>query len=71
MRIRRSIRRYGQPLSPGRFGAANCKAGGYLVLHAIVAAPDLFDAAIDLYGKTNMFTAQAHADRPYVYAVQG
>ena len=37
--------------------------GGYLVLHAIVAAPDLFSAAIDLYGKTNMFTAQAHADR--------
>lgn len=37
--------------------------GGYLTLHAIVAAPDLFAAAIDLYGKTNMITAQAHADR--------
>lgn len=37
--------------------------GGYLALHAIVAAPDLFAAAIDLYGKTNMLTAQAHADR--------
>lgn len=37
--------------------------GGYLTLHSIVAAPDLFAAAVDMYGKTNMFTAQRHADR--------
>ena len=37
--------------------------GGFLTLHGIVAAPELFAAAADLYGKTNMFTAQANADR--------
>ncbi len=37
--------------------------GGYLTLHCIVVAPDLFDAAVDMYGKTNMRTAQQYADR--------
>src|SRR5439155_19704213 len=32
-------------------------------LHGIVAAPELFAAAVDMYGKTNMFTAQQNADR--------
>lgn len=47
----------------GKVGIYGQSYGGFLTLHAIVAAPDLFDAAIDLYGKTNMITAQAHADR--------
>jgi dipeptidyl aminopeptidase/acylaminoacyl peptidase len=37
--------------------------GGYLTLHSIVAEPNLFDAAVDMYGKTNMLTAQQYADR--------
>jgi len=37
--------------------------GGFLTLHGIVAAPALFAAAADLYGKTNMCTAQVTADR--------
>ena len=46
-----------------RVGIYGGSYGGYLTLHSIVAAPDLFAAAVDLYGKTNMFTGQAHADR--------
>ena len=37
--------------------------GGYMTLHSIVAEPDLFSAAVDMYGKTNAFTGQAKADR--------
>jgi dipeptidyl aminopeptidase/acylaminoacyl peptidase len=37
--------------------------GGYLTLHGIVSAPELFDAAVDMYGKTNMITGQKYADR--------
>jgi dipeptidyl aminopeptidase/acylaminoacyl peptidase len=47
----------------GKVGLYGQSYGGYLTLHGIVAAPDLFAAAVDMYGKTNMFTAQAHADR--------
>lgn len=46
-----------------RVGIYGGSYGGFLTLHSIVTAPDLFAAAADLYGKTNMFTAQAHADR--------
>jgi dipeptidyl aminopeptidase/acylaminoacyl peptidase len=47
----------------GKVGLYGQSYGGYLTLHGIVAAPDLFSAAVDMYGKTNMFTAQVHADR--------
>lgn len=47
----------------GRLGIYGGSYGGYLTLHSIVAAPDLFDAAVDMYGKTNMITGQQHADR--------
>lgn len=47
----------------GKVGLYGQSYGGYLTLHGIVAAPELFSAAVDLYGKTNMFTAQANADR--------
>ncbi len=47
----------------GKLGIYGGSYGGYLTLHAIVAAPDLFDAAVDMYGKTNMLTGQQHADR--------
>jgi dipeptidyl aminopeptidase/acylaminoacyl peptidase len=46
-----------------RVGLYGQSYGGYLTLHGVVAAPDLFAAAVDMYGKTNMFTAQVHADR--------
>lgn len=47
----------------GKVGIYGGSYGGYLTLHSIVAEPDLFSAAVDMYGKTNMFTGQAHADR--------
>jgi dipeptidyl aminopeptidase/acylaminoacyl peptidase len=47
----------------GKVGIYGGSYGGYLTLHSIVAAPDLFAAAVDMYGKTNMFTAQENADR--------
>lgn len=47
----------------GRVGIYGGSYGGFLTLHSIVAAPDLFAAAADLYGKTNFHTAQANADR--------
>mgnify|MGYP001240628490 CR=1 FL=1 len=47
----------------GKVGIYGGSYGGYLTLHSIVAAPELFAAAVDMYGKTNMSTAQAHADR--------
>jgi dipeptidyl aminopeptidase/acylaminoacyl peptidase len=47
----------------GKIGIYGGSYGGYLTLHSIVAAPDLFDAAVDMYGKTNMITGQQHADR--------
>ena len=47
----------------GAVGIYGGSYGGYLTLHSIVAAPDLFAAAVDMYGKTNMFTAQENADR--------
>jgi dipeptidyl aminopeptidase/acylaminoacyl peptidase len=47
----------------GKVGLYGQSYGGYLTLHGIVAAPDLFAAAVDMYGKTNMFTAQENADR--------
>jgi dipeptidyl aminopeptidase/acylaminoacyl peptidase len=37
--------------------------GGYLSLHAIVAAPDAFGAAADLYGITNRFDYFDRSDR--------
>jgi len=37
--------------------------GGFMTLHSIVAEPDLFSAAVDMYGKTNAFTGQEQADR--------
>lgn len=37
--------------------------GGYLTLHGIVAAPDLFRAAVDMYGNTNKTTAHRYCDR--------
>ncbi len=37
--------------------------GGYMTLHAIVAAPDLFQAAVDMYGNTNKVTAHRYCDR--------
>ncbi len=37
--------------------------GGYMTLHAIVAAPDLFQAAVDMYGNTNKVTAHQYCDR--------
>ncbi|MCO5228325.1 MAG: prolyl oligopeptidase family serine peptidase [Thermomicrobiales bacterium] len=37
--------------------------GGFMTLHSIVAEPDLFSAAVDMYGKTNAFTGQDKADR--------
>ena len=37
--------------------------GGYLTLHGIVAAPDLFQAAVDMYGNTNKVTAHQFCDR--------
>jgi len=37
--------------------------GGYLSLHAIVASPDAFDAAADLYGITNRFDYFERSDR--------
>jgi dipeptidyl aminopeptidase/acylaminoacyl peptidase len=37
--------------------------GGYLSLHAIVAAPDAFAAAADLYGITNRFDYFERSDR--------
>ncbi len=37
--------------------------GGYLTLHGIVAAPDLFKAAVDMYGNTNKTTAHRYCDR--------
>ena len=47
----------------GNIGVYGGSYGGYLTLHSIVAEPDLFDAAVDMYGKTNMSTAQQYADR--------
>lgn len=47
----------------GKVGIYGGSYGGYLTLHSIVAAPELFDAAVDMYGKTNMVTAQQYADR--------
>jgi len=47
----------------GKVGIYGGSYGGYLTLHSVVAAPDRFAAAVDMYGKTNMFTAQVHADR--------
>lgn len=46
-----------------RIGIYGGSYGGYMTLHSIVAEPDLFSAAVDMYGKTNAFTGQAHADR--------
>lgn len=46
-----------------RVGIYGGSYGGFLTLHSLVAAPGLFAAAADLYGKTNLFTAQRHADR--------
>ena len=37
--------------------------GGYLTLHALVAAPDAFAAAADLYGITNRFDYFERSDR--------
>ncbi len=37
--------------------------GGYMTLHGIVAAPDLFAAAVDMYGNTNKVTAHQYCDR--------
>ncbi|HVC32988.1 MAG TPA: S9 family peptidase [Chloroflexota bacterium] len=37
--------------------------GGYMTLHGIVAAPDLFQAAVDMYGNTNKVTAHQYCDR--------
>ncbi|MEZ4570720.1 MAG: prolyl oligopeptidase family serine peptidase [Thermomicrobiales bacterium] len=47
----------------GKVGIYGGSYGGYLTLHSIVAAPELFDAAVDMYGKTNMITGQQLADR--------
>ncbi len=47
----------------GKIGIYGGSYGGYLTLHSIVSAPELFDAAVDMYGKTNMFTGQRYADR--------
>jgi dipeptidyl aminopeptidase/acylaminoacyl peptidase len=46
-----------------RIGIYGGSYGGYLTLHSIVAEPGLFHAAVDMYGKTNMLTAQRYADR--------
>jgi dipeptidyl aminopeptidase/acylaminoacyl peptidase len=37
--------------------------GGYMTLHGIVAAPELFQAAVDIYGNTNKVTAHQYCDR--------
>jgi dipeptidyl aminopeptidase/acylaminoacyl peptidase len=47
----------------GKIGIYGGSYGGYLTLHSIVAEPELFGAAVDMYGKTNMVTAQQYADR--------
>jgi len=47
----------------GKIGIYGGSYGGYMALHSIVAEPDLFQAAVDMYGKTNMQTAQKYADR--------
>jgi dipeptidyl aminopeptidase/acylaminoacyl peptidase len=47
----------------GKIGMYGGSYGGYVTLHSIVAEPELFDAAVDMYGKTNMQTAQKYADR--------
>lgn len=46
-----------------RIGIYGQSYGGYMTLHSIVAEPELFSAAVDMYGKTNAFTGQAKADR--------
>jgi dipeptidyl aminopeptidase/acylaminoacyl peptidase len=46
-----------------RIGIYGQSYGGFMTLHSIVAEPELFGAAVDLYGKTNAFTGQANADR--------
>lgn len=37
--------------------------GGYMTLHGITSAPDLFSAAVDMYGYTDKATNQVAADR--------
>jgi len=47
----------------GKVGLYGGSYGGYLTLHGIVAAPELFDAAVDMYGNTNKVTAHRYCDR--------
>ncbi|HET7036958.1 MAG TPA: S9 family peptidase [Thermomicrobiaceae bacterium] len=46
-----------------RVGIYGGSYGGYLTLHGIVAAPELFAAAVDMYGNTNKVTAHHYCDR--------
>jgi dipeptidyl aminopeptidase/acylaminoacyl peptidase len=47
----------------GKVGIYGGSYGGYLTLHSIVADPELFSAAVDMYGMTNKESGAKYADR--------
>ncbi len=52
-----------QPWSDGRLAIYGGSYGGYLVLCALVEAPDLWRAGVDLYGDSEIAESYRHGDR--------
>lgn len=53
-----------QPWSNGRLAVHGGSYGGYLTLCALVEAPDLWQAGVDLYGDSEIAESYRHGDRP-------
>ncbi|MFP5342757.1 MAG: S9 family peptidase [Candidatus Limnocylindria bacterium] len=53
-----------QPWSDGRLAVYGGSYGGYLVLCALVEAPELWAAGVDLYGDSDIAESFRHGDRP-------
>jgi dipeptidyl aminopeptidase/acylaminoacyl peptidase len=53
-----------QPWSDGRLAVFGGSYGGYLVLCALVDAPSLWQAGVDLYGDSEIAESFRHGDRP-------
>jgi dipeptidyl aminopeptidase/acylaminoacyl peptidase len=52
-----------QPWCDGRLGVWGGSYGGYLVLGALVEAPDLWRAGVDLFGDSEIAESYKHGDR--------
>ena len=53
-----------QPWSDGRLAIYGGSYGGYMVLCALVEAPELWRAGIDLFGDSEIAESYRHGDRP-------